>query len=701
MDWHDDRFRAFGRIAPVALLAAACGGGTGGSGAAAIPDRPRPDLVEGTCSLAAGAEAPASLRQIPCAADFEALASEPIDASLPGARSVKVVLDQALSRTGTGADALYFQDSVRYRVHYDFASRHLSGNGLPVVPSLAEFNSTEYFSPERRFVLGAVTHYEGPGEWTLELAPYDTAPAELIAVLFRAVQAATFFGPALAFHPTSEALRTESARLPGDVPVVTTDALYAGIDYQPLSLGTAVGRLRFALAAQLDTLYLSHDEIVVLDEAPNDIDVVRGLVTAEFQTPLSHVNVLSRNRGTPNMGLRGAMADTRLRAHEGALVELTVGASAWSIRAATREQADAFTATHAPPPVTLPPLDLAVTSLVDVREVTREPGAGESPRDALKEAARAFGGKAAHYSVLARTEGLPVLEAFAVPVFHYDQFMRENGFYARVAALVAGDTFRTDARVRDEALADLRRDMQQAPVDAAFQELLWEKLAAGWSGAKVRFRTSTNSEDLDGFPCAGCYESHTGDPADRDDVLDAVRETWASAWLFRTFDERTFYGVAHESVGMALLVHRNFPDEEANGVAVTANPFDTTGLQPAFYVNVQKGGDAEVVHPPPGVKSDELLYFFHSPNQPVMYLTHSSLVPAGQTVLTPTQLHALGVALEAIHQRFSDAYGPAAGNTGWYAMDVEFKFDDDDAPAEPPALYVKQARPYPSPRAAD
>jgi hypothetical protein len=30
-------------------------------------------------------------------------------------------------------------------------------------------------------------------------------------------------------------------------------------------------------------------------------------------------------------------------------------------------------------------------------------------------------------------------------------------------------------------------------------------------------------------------------------------------------------------------------------------------------------------------------------------------------------------------------------------MDVEFKFDDDDAPAQPPALLIKQARPYPQP----
>jgi hypothetical protein len=53
------------------------------------------------------------------------------------------------------------------------------------------------------------------------------------------------------------------------------------------------------------------------------------------------------------------------------------------------------------------------------------------------------------------------------------------------------------------------------------------------------------------------------------------------------------------------------------------------------------------------------------------------------------------MALDAIHKRFAPAYGPGAGNNGWYAMDVEFKFDDEDGGGEP-SLLVKQARPYPA-----
>lgn len=643
-----------------------------------------------SCVVAEGADGPEFLEHLGCKNDFDLLASEPLDASLPGARSAKIVQDHA------AMDAIYFQNSVVYPIHYDFVSTHLSGGELPIVPALAEFNTTEYFTPDRRFNLGALTYYEGPDVWALEIAPYDTASADMITALFRGARDEAYFGDALHFHPTSEAVAVEADKLPDDIPIVTTDELYAGIDYQPLSLAVGIGRLHFTTVEALETEYVSYQDIVVLDQAPNDISVVQGLITAEFQTPLSHVNVLAKNRKTPNMGLRGALEHEELRGYDGKLVELTVGATSWTMREVSIAEAEAWWASHRPEPIVLPPLDLSVTELLDIEEVTPEPAEGETLRENIKTAVNAFGGKAAQYSILARTPGVPIKKAFGIPMYYYDQFMATNGFYDRIDALLADEAFTTDAAVRDIELGELQLAMMSGTVDPEFQTLLQAKLAADYPGLTMRFRTSTNSEDLDGFPCAGCYESHTGDPADWNDVLDAVRETWASAWLYRTFEERSYYGVEHTSVGMALLVHQNFADEEANGVAVTNNPFDPAGLQPAFYVNVQQGGDVEVVAPPPGVYSDQFLYYFNEPNQPTSYLSHSSLVPEGTTVLDARQTYDLGLALDAIHTRFSPAYGPASGNDNWYAMDVEFKFDDEADPSMPPTLYIKQARPYPT-----
>jgi len=678
------------------VLAVPLGCSDGERQRAAADASPPGVVVEGPCAAARlgldGGNAVDHLRTLGCTQDFEALASDPIDSTLPGARSTKVVYD-----TAQADGALYFQNSVLYPVHYDFVSTHLSGGTLPVVPQLASFNTTEYYSPSRRFILGAVTYYEGAAVWALELSPYDTASPAMITALFHAVRQASFFGPALAFHPTSEAITTTAKKLPGDVPLVTTDQLYASIDYQPLNLARAVGKLTFTTAEALNQgQYLSYQSIVVLDEVPNDISVVSGVITQEFQTPLSHLNVLSRNRKTPNMGLRNALTHPTLLAYRDQLVELTVTALDWTIRPATQEEGEAYWASQRPEPKVLPPIDLEPRELLDVEDVTPE-SAGETLRETLKRATNAWGGKTVQYSILAKTDDVPLKKAFGIPCYYYYAFMRDNGLFDRVDALLEDATFLSDMAVRYQALAALRAAMLEAPLPPELETKLAAKLAADYPGQKMRFRTSTNSEDLEGFPCAGCYESHTGDPSKWESVRDAIRLAFASTWLYRTFEERSYYGVDHKTVVMALLVHEYFADEEANGVAVTANIFDTSGLDPAFYVNVQHGGDAEVVHPPKGVSTDQFLYYFGSPNQPITYLAHSNLIPVGTTVLTRYQVYTLGTALAAIHDRFSAAYGPAAGNHGWYAMDVEFKFDNADAPAELAKLYIKQARPYPDP----
>ena len=234
--------------------------------------------------------------------------------------------------------------------------------------------------------------------------------------------------------------------------------------------------------------------------------------------------------------------------------------------------------------------------------------------------------------------------------------------------------------------------MREAPLNADFEADLLAKLEAEYAGIRMRFRSSTNAEDLEGFTGAGLYTSESATPGSTDEpVADAVRKVWSSVWYFRAFEEREYRSIDHEAVGMSLLVHRSFPDEEANGVALTANIFDQTGVEPGFYVNVQEG-EASVVKPDPGVTSDQFVYHFDFPGQPVVYLAHSSLVPAGETVLSHRELYELGQALKDIHTKFASIYPPNAD--GWYAMDVEFKFDDIGELPEP-VLWVKQARPHP------
>ena len=176
---------------------------------------------------------------------------------------------------------------------------------------LAQFNTTEYFSPSRRFILGALTHYEQPDKWVYEISPYDTADVDMIATAYDAIAKNTFIGDKLYFHPTSETVATLVPTLPPRVKVITTAQLFEGITYQPLNAADSYGQVHFYRAGDLSNgrAYLPFRDIAVLDTVPNDITVAMGIITDAFQTPLSHVNVLSKNRGTPNMALTGAFDD--------------------------------------------------------------------------------------------------------------------------------------------------------------------------------------------------------------------------------------------------------------------------------------------------------------------------------------------------------------------------------------------------------
>ena len=692
----------------VVLVMAGCQGSTGRT--------PEPDTSAEACELVAG-EAQPFVTRLGCLEDFLALASNPMSASIPGARSAKTVIDRL------DGNRFYVQNTHQYKIHWEFAHAHLSGNGKPPVPPLNQFNSTEYYSPDRRFLLGALTFYEGPGMWVYEISPYDTASAGMIAAAYDVIAENTFFGGELYFHPTSAAVEREAKNLPNHVRVVTTAELFEGIQYQPLNLATGVGRLAFTTAAGLESDPPDFRDLVVLDSVPNDIGVVAGIITAEFQTPLSHINVLSQNRGTPNMGLIGALDEASLRKLEGKWVRLTVGAFEWEVEEVTQEEADAWWQDNKPQKVPVPPMNLNVKELADIETILDLENL--SLGDALSQAIPAFGGKASHYGAfphmtedLGASEGAPcqadntcspgyvckkvggtpqcqvavrVPKAFAIPLYFYRQHMEDNGLDAWVDSMMADNAFQTVPATRKKRLEELQQAIVGAPINEAFLASVHAKMLADFPGQRMRFRSSTNAEDLDGFTGAGLYTSKSGDLYDAArPVADAIRKVWASIWNYKAYQEREYRSIDHRAVGMALLVHRSFQDEEANGVALTGNIFDTTGLEPGFYINVQEGEDSVVI-PEGGHTTDQFIYYFYQPGQPVVFLSHSSLIPAGEVVLTNKETYRLGQALDRIHTYFKGLYGDKIGT--FYGMDVEFKFDvsvDGE-----PNLWVKQARPHP------
>ncbi len=405
------------------------------------PEAPKePEAPAWSCVVSSEA-VPEFTQTLGCEDDFAALASEPVSAAIPGARSVKTVLDRNDAEQ-------YFQNSNVYKIHWAFASAHLSAPERPPVPALAQFNQTEYFSPTRRFILGALTRYEHAGVWVWELSPYDTADATMIADGYRKVRDSIAFGGELLFHPTSAPLATVAESLPEDVRVISTAEIYEGIDYQPLNLARSVGRLRFITEAEATRV--DFRDIAVLEAVPNDTGVVQGIVTQTFQTPLSHINVLSQNRGTPNMGLRGAWSNEALRALEGQWVELSVGSSDWSVREVSQAEADEWWVANRPEAIEIGMMDTEIQSLTDIADILdlENLPLGE----ALTKGVPAFGGKATHFSALAHIDEVPNPRAFAVPVYFFDQFMTQNELWPVLETLLADGETRADGSARAEAL---------------------------------------------------------------------------------------------------------------------------------------------------------------------------------------------------------------------------------------------------------
>ena len=200
-------------------------------------------------------------------------------------------------------------------------------------------------------------------------------------------------------------------------------------------------------------------------------------------------------------------------------------------------------------------------------------------------------------------------------------------------------------------------------------------------GQSLRYRSSTNNEDLPNFNGAGLYDSKTQHPeeTEEDGISKSLKQVYASLWNFRAFIERDFHRIDHMAAAMGVLVHPNYSDEQVNGVAVSVDPaYGTDGT----YVNSQIGEDL-VTNPEAHSVPEEVLLNADGTYTVVALSNH---VPNGQLLMTDDQLSQLRRHLETVHERFAELYGVEDGEQ--FAMEIEFKITSDNA------LAIKQARPW-------
>jgi len=137
---------------------------------------------------------------------------------------------------------------------------------------------------------------------------------------------------------------------------------------------------------------------------------------------------------------------------------------------------------------------------------------------------------------------------------------------------------------------------------------------------------------------------------------------------------------------MGVLVHPNYEEEQANGVAVTKNIYDANWR--GYYVNVQVGEDL-VTNPPANSIPDEFLVadLAGSERYEIQYIRRSNLVPDGGPILTKEQIFELADVMRLINIHFRALYKVHPADIH-FAMDIEFKVTADGR------LNVKQARPW-------
>ncbi len=627
----------------------------------------------------------------------------------------------------TDKPQVHFMNTMRYLYHYDFAEMVLGDTR-----SLAVFNVETYFSAEKNTAAGTLAYYPSVDSMiSLTFFPSDYISPEQVALAYKLIQERLLFLNSsgsknrLFYMPagsTAERAAVEYADefKKADILVFTHAELFGDIPYQIMNTGTAYGTLRKLTAAELDTAIVSSHDILILETLPAEIPLVAATISKDAQTPLSHVNLAAQARKTPNIAFNGNELPDSLLALCGKLVKLEVKSNSYTVREATLEEAQAFWNKNVREQKTLS-FDLSDSGLVDFANLDFK-------------SSKSVGVKAANLAELHKLIPENSPDGFAVPFYHYSHFMdyaqvteelcersfadcekegrasnvctqvknacadvlrqaqgtesaeaSQTSLRSYITNIIAREDFKTDTRLREAMLDNIRYMFKHIPVDKDFGDALDAKVRGLYGEAGVRLRSSTNSEDLSDFNGAGLYKSVKATTREKDLPSDEIRKVWASVWSFKVFEERSLWNIDHMSVQMAVAVHEAFPDEVANGVIITQNIADYSVA--GIYANIQVGETS--ITNPEGGELPEIISIIPSPPpargvQSVL-LQHSSLCP-DSLILTDGEIYSLYQFVLKIQNRFAVLYNVYSDAL---ALDIEFKVMGEER-----KLIFKQVRPY-------
>ena len=453
---------------------------------------------------------------------------------------------------------IYYANSQKYRFHKDFLlANYFVARGEDVYEPI-------YIRQDRRFIVGTVAWQKTVEKFTFELYEGDLASAELIKLAYDTINK-TFFDK-VAFKPNSS--RQDDATEKLGINRISADDIQKNQEYLALNTGEAVGRIHIIDKLD-DTVEIGDNEILVLKELPASLPQVRGIIVAKPSTPLSHVNILAKGWGIPNVYIKDA--DKLLKEYDTRWVRLTATLTDRTIVPASLDDLK----NNPSPGASVAPSNLNIKKLASLREMRK--------KDSI-----IYGSKSANQGEMinAKIPNIIIPAGFTVSFYWYDKFMKDNGFDTTVENYLDDNDFVHNPRVRRKKLEEFRAQIQNGKFDAALKAEIVKKWKTELGGQSVFVRSSSNAEDLPNFSGAGLYDSEKNVKTEKK-LIEAVKKVWASLWNFDAYEARVRNYVDQHTVYMAALIQVGV-NMDSGGVMFTKDPFDGDNKN-AVYISAVWG----------------------------------------------------------------------------------------------------------------
>lgn len=361
-----------------------------------------------------------------------------------------------------------------------------------------------------------------------------------------------------------------------------------------LNPGLARGVLR---EATLDTQLSEFDPngIYLVPETLPELPPVAGILTASEGNSLSHVQLLARNLGIPNVVVADDMLAT-VKSKIGEKVVLAVSAGGVVRLAKDDFQWDSVFQAEADAPraqltVNTDKLNLQSRELLSVSNLRTD------------DSGRLAGPKAAKLGELMARFPNQVSAGLVIPFGVYAELLQQPykgqpmqwWLRQQYAALAAEKTdSKRYGEMRREILGAVRKWFETVPLPDNFERDLRAAMTKefGRDGSfGVFVRSDTNVEDLPGFSGAGLNLT-VPNVSGFDNILAAIRRVWASPFTERAFSWRQGLMDQPEHVYASVLLHKSV-NAEKSGVLVTADVDSGNRDVVTVVVNEGVGGGVE------------------------------------------------------------------------------------------------------------